>query len=234
MDDSETALVTKQVEEAKAVTSAVNNGDLSVSSGNLEITQRDPTDALLGAQEHISTIPPDLKGWLTVDGLDINDPVMQWTDNDYYLTRNELGKKDKWGCYFFSANNNVSSINTLDRKTVIFGHSNGNSTHYKFSTLKKYKDKDFASTYRYLHLTINGEESNWEIFAVCDYPIDSSDLLNMNPTDADYKDEILRLKKLSYNQYEVGIQYTDKVLYLITCTGHNEYDTRFIVAAKKV
>ena len=233
-DNADKELVMKQLSEAAVITSAVNNDDLSVSSGNLEVTQRDATDALLGAQEHIDTIPPDLKGWLTVDGLDVNDPVMQWSDNDYYLTHNELGKKSKWGCYYFSANNNTSSIKDLDRKTVIFGHSNGNSTHYRFSVLKKFKDKDFASKYRFLHLTIDGVNSDWEIFSVCDYPIKDTNLLDMNPSDADFKEEVLEMKKLSYNTYNVPIQYKDKILILCTCTGHNEYSTRFLVCAKLV
>jgi len=224
---AEDAKTEKRLAEARRVTSANSvNEELDDESSIL--------DGLLGPQQHIGVVPTNTKAWLTVDGVDIHDPVMQANDNNFYLNHNELGVEDKWGCYYFTANNNVSSIQDFDRKTLIFGHSNGNATHYKFSTLKKFKDKKFAEKNQFVHLTVNGVTTKWQIFAECDFPIEPEKFMDINPTDLDFKDEILKMKELSYNKYDTTIQFGDKVLYLVTCTGQKHYDTRYVLCAKLV
>ena len=42
----------------------------------------------------------DVVAWLTVPGTEIDDPVVQAADNDYYLRRTWLGESDVWGSYF--------------------------------------------------------------------------------------------------------------------------------------
>ena len=42
---------------------------------------------------------PDTVAWLTVPGTDIDGPVQQAADNDYYMRRDELGKPSYEGCF---------------------------------------------------------------------------------------------------------------------------------------
>ena len=56
-------------------------------------------------------------GWLTVEGTEIDNAVMQAGDNDYYLRRNEYGEDDVWG---WTANDghitvNVAPIDSFNR-----------------------------------------------------------------------------------------------------------------------
>lgn len=229
-DATESSETQQQVREAQVIMNTVSDNTQVIGEDGNSID----IDALLGPQQHINVVPTNTKAWLVVDGVDIHDPVMQGLDNDYYLSHNELGEEDKWGCYYFTANNEVTDIHNLDRKTLIFGHSNGNATHYKFSVLKKFKDQKFASANQYIHLTFGGLTTKWKIFAECDFPIQPSTFMDVNPTDIDFKDEITKIKELSYNKYDTTIQYGDKVLYLVTCTGNHQYDTRYIVCAKLV
>ena len=39
------------------------------------------------------------------------------------------------------------------------------------------------------------------------------------------------MKAYSYNKYEVEVTPQDKILILSTCTGSDQYETRFIVCA---
>ena len=171
-------------------------------------------------------------GILTVDGVDVtNEPIMQHpTEDEYYLYRNEEGKHSIWGSYYVYHDWNMSSIEDLDKVTVIFGHSNGNSLHRKFSVLKNFKDADFARQHRYIYMTIGEEKSRWKIFAVADYPVEN-DYVQANPSDEFLEWEIKQMKAYSYNHYQVAITPGDKIMILSTCTGSDQYDTRFIVCA---
>lgn len=172
-------------------------------------------------------------GFLTVPGVDItDDPVLQHpTIDDYYLTHDEYDEYSIWGSYFVPSEWDMSSAEDLYRVTVIFGHSNGNSLHRKFSVLKNFKDVNFATEHRYIYLTLGEEQTRWKIFAVADYPVDPSYTI-ANPDDEYFLTEIQQMKALSYNQYNVEVGVNDKVLILSTCTGENAYETRFIVCAK--
>lgn len=172
-------------------------------------------------------------GWLKITDADIDDPVQQTTDNEFYLTHDEYDQYSIWGAYFFSCDNNVVE-DALDKVTLIFGHSNGNSQHLKFSTLKKFKDISFAQKHQYIDLWIGESKTVWQIFAVCDYPVGEHTIMNVNPNDEDMKNEIALMKQLSYNQYDVDVGTNDKILVLATCSGDDNYDYRFLVCAKRV
>lgn len=172
-------------------------------------------------------------GYLTVPGVDVTDePILQHpTDDDYYLTHNEFDMESIWGAYFVPSEWNVSNVDDMYRVTVIFGHSNGNSMHKKFSVLKYFRDVNFAKEHRYIYLTLGEQQTRWKIFAVADYPIDPSYTI-ANPDDSYFLTEIASMKAYSYNQYATEVGLNDKVLILSTCSGSDNYDTRFIVCAK--
>lgn len=173
-------------------------------------------------------------GWLRIPNADIDDVILQGTDNDYYLTHDAYDSYDVWGSYFIAAKNDFSSVENLSRKTLIFGHSNGNGTHIKFSTLKKFKDVDFAADNQFIEVWVGDTKTTWQIFGECDYPVNESDFMEVNPTDEQFFDEVNRIISLSYNQYQVEVTDADKILFLVTCVGDSNYDYRFVVAAKLV
>lgn len=170
-------------------------------------------------------------GWLQIPGIPIDDPIVQYTDNDKYLRLNEYDEKSVWGAYFVNAENNISDVYNLDRVTTIFGHSNGQATSPKFANLKLLKNPKTAATTRTIKLWIGETKTTWRIFAVGDYPVENNYLIT-NPADEFYIWEIEEMKKSSYNAYEVDVSTADKILILSTCTSGTEFDTRFIVCAK--
>ena len=175
----------------------------------------------------------NVKGYLSVDGIDINnEPILQHeNDNEYYLTHNEYDEYSIWGSYFVPINWNLNSIDELQQVTIIFGHNNNSREHPRFSLLKKFKDIDFANKNQFIYLTINNETSIWQIFAVADYPIEPNYVI-ANPDKEYFLNEINLIKEYSYNKYSLEISEFDKILILSTCSGQKKYDTRFIVCAK--
>ena len=178
---------------------------------------------------------PDLTenavGWLTLDGTEIDDAVIQYTNNDRYLRYNDRDEYDVWGAYFVNCDNDISDPCHLDRVTTIFGHSNGQATSPKFANLKLLRKPEYAQTCRSIELWLGNTKTTWRIFAVGDYPV-NNDYLRPNPDDEFFTWELGQFRAYSYNQYDVEVSDTDKILILSTCTGSADMDTRYIVCAK--
>ncbi|MEG1579311.1 MAG: class B sortase, partial [Oscillospiraceae bacterium] len=56
-----------------------------------------PEDSPLGKAKAEN---PDAAAWLQIPGTEIDNVVMQTSDNDYYLSHDEKKEKSRWGCYF--------------------------------------------------------------------------------------------------------------------------------------
>ncbi len=77
----------------------------------------------------------DLVGWIRIPGLDIDYPVVQTEDDNYYLKRDYKGNKSDYGTIFVGAANNIKE---LDQNTVVYGHSMRRDVQM-FAALKEYK-----------------------------------------------------------------------------------------------
>ncbi len=110
----------------------------------------------------------DTMAWLNVGGTSINAAVMQTTNNDYYLRRDENREESLWGCYFADYYANLEPGEELIQNTVIYGHTDPTEdpSAEKFSSLYYYKDIDFLRENPYIYLTVNNDDLIFEIFAV--------------------------------------------------------------------
>lgn len=86
----------------------------------------------------LSKINPDIVGWIIIDGTNINYPVVQGTDNDYYLKHLFDGTANDSGCIFLDYR---CSPDFSDRHSIIYGHHMNNKT--MFSGLMNYKKQVF-------------------------------------------------------------------------------------------
>lgn len=53
----------------------------------------------------------DVKGWIQIEDTNINYPLLQATDNDYYLTRNYKKEKSSYGSIFIKSNCDIKNEN---------------------------------------------------------------------------------------------------------------------------
>lgn len=90
---------------------------------------------------------PDIVGWIYVPGCDISFPVVQGTDNSYYLTHSTDRADSPYGAVFLDANANAGF---LDDNSIIYGHSiEGGGM---FTDLKKYSNEDFFKKHSKFYL----------------------------------------------------------------------------------
>lgn len=180
---------------------------------------------------------PDTKGWLYIPNTDIDDAVLQASDNNYYLRLDEDKNYDVFGCYFADHASKLNDRSSMSRNTIIYGHSDlkDNPDGKKFSQLFRYTDIDFLRENPYIYFSTAEDDMIWQIFAVFFTHIDFV-YIQPNPTQAQF-DEIIE-GAMARNQYitnvEVGSQ--DDILTLSTCTAFynpNDHDNyRLVVMAK--
>ena len=77
----------------------------------------------------------DIVGWLKIDGLGIDYPVVQTTDDAYYLKHDFVHNKSDYGTVFLSSGNNAKD---LDLNNVVYGHTMRRDNQM-FTPLKEYK-----------------------------------------------------------------------------------------------
>lgn len=101
--------------------------------------------------ESVTEINSDCVGWISIEGTNIDYPVMHTPNNPQkYLRKNFDGEYSSSGVPF------MDSRCRIDSGTVIlYGHNMKNGT--MFSSLKKYLSADFRSTHKNIMFqTVNG------------------------------------------------------------------------------
>lgn len=192
--------------------------------------------------EKAKEVNEDTQGWLYVPNTGIDYPVVQYTDNDYYL-RLDYDKRWKFaGCIFADFRDIGTNRDSLSRNYVIYGH-NINTNHNKirstdemFALLMNFKELEFAQQNQHIYYSTPEDEMVWEIFAAF-YTDIEFDYINVEPHDEPTYQNLLDEARLrSEYIYDVDVTTSDKVITLSTCTY--KFDTkeeqRFVVMARLV
>jgi len=90
--------------------------------------------------DELARINPDVVAWLYIEGTDINYPVVQGEDNEFYLKHLFDGSRSGAGCLFLDAG---CAADFSDRHSVIHGHHmKDNSMFARLVEYKKQKHYD--------------------------------------------------------------------------------------------
>ena len=179
----------------------------------------------------------DAVGWIDVPGTDINNVIMQSTDNLYYERRNEDGESDIYGCYFLDMECALGRRSDFLSNTVVYGHSDlkDKTDGPRFSQLFRFLDDGFAAENKYMYLTTLYGRYAFEIFSVF-YTDISFDYIRVHMTDEQMLALANQAKSLSVRDYGIQPQAGDKLLTLSTCSVRdgNDGTHRFVVMGRLV
>ncbi|MDE6593966.1 MAG: class B sortase, partial [Oscillospiraceae bacterium] len=184
----------------------------------------------------------NVKGILEMPSLEINYPVVQGTDNDYYLTHTYDDRKNRAGAIFMDYRCTHTAEYTSP-SLVLYGHNQSDGT--MFGKLKYYKNNvDFYKHSPMIYFNTDFEAGDYVIFGyfisnVHEYQDSSGEVFH-------YHDYIETLNNEStFNWYmsevqernqiisPVDVVFGDRLLVLSTCSS--EYnDSRFVVMARKL
>lgn len=216
------------------------NGDAQDENSDIDTettdTENEAATALATAKEQNA----DTVAWLCVTGTDIDNAVMQTTNNSDYLTLDENGDYSVWGSYFADYYANLTSPDSLIQNTVIYGHAENpeNPDGEKFSQLFRYTELDFMQENPYIYLTVDDEILVFEIFAVFYTDIDFY-YINPYPNNDDFDTFIDTVQaKNEYIFSDIEVTDQDKLLTLSTCSHKYDYENtrnqRLVVMGKLV
>ena len=179
---------------------------------------------------------PDTVAWLTVPGTNIDGPVQQAEDNEYYLRRNELGEPSHDGCFFADYECNLSG-DALSTNTIIYGHTftaPGQDPNLGFGQLNAFLDAEFAAANTQIFLSVAERQYTFEIKSAGVASAEQDGVCILASPGWAQQRELVRLAN-ERNVIEnraleaVGGQ---KLLTLSTCTGDNA--ERLLVVAELV
>lgn len=205
---------------------------VSVSNEAAEQLQAPADPSLAEAQAE----NPDTVAWLTVPGTNIDGPVQQAEDNEYYLRRNELGEPSHDGCFFADYECNLSG-DALSTNTIIYGHTftaPGQDPNLGFGQLNAFLDAEFAAANTQIFLSVAERQYTFEIKSAGVASAEQDGVCILASPGWAQQQELVRLAN-ERNVIEnraleaVGGQ---KLLTLSTCTGDNA--ERLLVVAELV
>lgn len=170
----------------------------------------------------------DIIGKISISGTNIDSDLMQTTDNEYYLNHSIDGKKNYKGSIFMDYRNT-----TYDRKLLIYGHNSETLKNVPFHDLEKYLSKSFYNLHKNINLTLNNEESTWEIFSVMIVEEGNNNHMKITFNDKEWIKHIDWMKKNSVYDTYVDVGVDDKIVTLQTCY-YKPKNSYLIVNAKKI
>lgn len=151
----------------------------------------------------------DVVGIITINGTNINFPVLKGANNDFYLNHDINKKENLVGSVFMDYRNNV-----FDRQINIYAHS---SKVYKapFNNLLNYLKKDTFINHKKITLTTIDKTYNYLIFA-CLVTSDNKHM-NLDLSDEDYIEQLNYFKENSIYNVNLDLNEKIKIIVLQTC-----------------
>lgn len=208
------------------------NGE-TISTENAE-EQNEETERMLQVKQ-LQEQNMDIVGWLEIKNTNINYPVLQGTDNSYYMTHNYKKEKSKNGSIFLDANYNW---NIPSNNLLIYGHNLGNGM--MFQELLKYEKESFYQEHPIIRFTTTEEDAQYEIISVFKSRVYHKSEKNVfryyfflnNESEEEYNQFVKNAKNVSLYSIDATASYGDQLITLSTCSYYVE-DGRFAVVGRR-
>lgn len=176
-----------------------------------------------------------LIGWLKIDDTNIDYPVMQTNNNEYYLDHNMNQEKDRNGALFLDKDCDVINRST---NLIIYGH------HMKsgrmFGNLDDYESEKYYKKHPIIEFDTIYEKGTYEIMYVFRSRVyKESDVVFKYYqfidcySEQEFESNMQEMQALSLYDTGVKAEFGDRLLTLSTCDSTVD-DGRFVVVAKKI
>ena len=147
------------------------------------IFETEPVGIVELRQQNESGEPAWLPGqvaWLKIDGTHIDYPVMQTSDNDWYLSHDYYGNSAASGAIFLDFRN---SSDFSDQLSIVYGHRMNSDL--MFADVAKYRDADYFTEHINGELTTPTQSYNLRVIAHREVSAEDTIYRNLESPDFD-------------------------------------------------
>ena len=171
---------------------------------------------------------PGIVGWILLEGTTLDYPIMQTTDNVYYLSYLPDGTKQKAGSIFLDYRN---SPDFSDASSLVYGHESRLGE--MFAVLKNYRQQAFYDNNPVI--SIYTPERDYDIALIAGYLLDSGvETPPLSFSDgAALLEHIDNIKSRSFFRSGVEFGPEDKMVNLCTC-AYDFTNARLIITGKVI
>ena len=172
---------------------------------------------------------PDTVGFIHIRNTNVNYPIVQTVDNNYYLKHDFTKKENNAGWIFMDYRNHIDN---LGDNTIIYGHARYDGT--MFGSLRN----TLASSWQaerdnyVIFLSTLKEDMVFQIFSI--YTIKSEGYYIMPNFSSSTKKEkwLTTMKERNIAPITTDVNTNDKILTLSTC--QNDWGGRIVIHAKLI
>ena len=232
-DSNKTNKQIEDIQEEIKVTEVVDTENTEIIEQEEEIPEFNPywdyikMNMLNVDFSELKKINNNVKGWIQVNGTNINYPFVQANDNKYYLTHSFDKSWNSAGWLFLDYRNNINN----NKNTIIYAHDRNDKT--MFGSLRTVLTKNWLSNTNNYVIKISTEKENslWQIFSTYHIPTTSDYLQTNFDSDIEYQEFLNKIKNRSRYNFNTNVTSTDNILTLSTCYSKSD---KMVVHAKLI
>lgn len=171
---------------------------------------------------------PDTVGWISLSGTNINYPVVQTTNNDFYLSHTFDRSYNQAGWVFADYRN---SVDGNDKNMIFYAHGRVDGT--MFGTLRNVLTNGWLNNPdNFTVRTSNARENAlWQVFSVYHIETTTDYIKTGFNDDQDFQNFTNMLINRSAFNFHTNVTGTDHILTLSTCYSNTE---RVVLHAKLI
>ena len=233
LDSNKTNNQIEEIQEEIPIIEIEDNDNTEIIEQEEEIPKSNPYWDYIGMNmidvnfSELKNINNDVRGWIKLNGTNINYPFVQASDNKYYLTHSLDKSYNSAGWLFLDYRNN----STDNRNTIIYAHGRNDKT--MFGSLRTVLTNNWLSNANNYVIKISTEKENslWQIFSTYHLPTTSDYLQTNFNNDNEFQDFInMIISRSSYN-FNTSVSVNDNILTLSTCYNNSD---KMVVHAKLI
>lgn len=160
--------------------------------------------------EELMAINEDVVGWLTIDGTNIDYPVVQGEDDMEYVNKNVYGEFALSGAIFLSC---VNSPDFSDSYNIVYGHHMANGA--MFGDVVDFTEKETFEAHPAGELYLPEETFKIELFACVE--ADAYDSKIYNVTALTKEERLAYIESIAARYRDVNMTDEDPIIALSTC-----------------
>ena len=234
IDTNNTNEEIKNIEDAVKIEEVPDNENTEIIEQKEQIPKNNPywdyikMNLISVNFDDLLKINNETKGWIQVNGTNINYPFVQTSNNDYYLTHSYDKSYNQAGWVFMDYRNDTINY---DKNTILYAHGMNNKT--MFGSLRNILNSSWYNNTNnhIIKLSTPTENTLWQVFSVYHIETTNDYIQTEFTSDEEYQTFLDTLKGRSAVIFDTTLNTTDKILTLSTC--YNKTD-KVVMHAKLI